>query len=65
MLWNCQGIRSERKELELFLKENNFEIVALNETFFNQKVDFKVQGHDTIKNDHSTGTRDGVATWSS
>ena len=61
MFWNCQGIRSKRKELELYLKENNFDIVALNETFLSKKVDFKIQGHDTIKNDRSPGTRGGVA----
>ena len=61
MFWNCQGIRSKHKELELYLKENNFDIVALNETFLTKKIDFKIQGYDTIKNDRSTGTRGGVA----
>ena len=61
IFWNCQGIRSKHKELELYLKENNFDIVALNETFLTKKVDFKIQGYDTIKNDRSTGTRGGVA----
>ena len=61
MFWNSQGIRSKHKELELYLKENNFDIVALNETFFTKKIDFKIQGYDTIKNDRSTGTRGGVA----
>ena len=51
MFWNCQGIRSKHKELELYLKENNFDIVALNETFLTKRVDFKIQGSDTIKND--------------
>ena len=37
MFWNCQGIRPKRKELELYLKENNFGIVALNETFLKKK----------------------------
>ena len=60
MFWNCQGIRSKHKELELYLKENNFDIVALNETFLTKKIDFKIQGYDTIKNDRSTGTRGGV-----
>ena len=50
MFWNCQGIRPKRKELELYLKENNFNIVALNETFLTKKIDFKIQGYDTIKN---------------
>ena len=60
MFWNCQRIRRKRKELELYLKENNFDIVALNETFLTKKIDFKIQGYDTIKNDHSTGARGGV-----
>ena len=61
VFWNCQGIRSKRKELEIYLKENNFDIVALNETFLTKKIDFKIQGYDTIKNDRSTGVRGGVA----
>ena len=61
MFWDCQGVRPKRKELELYLKENNFDIVALNETFLTKKIDFKIQGYDTIKNDRSTGARGGVA----
>ena len=61
MFWNCQDIRPKRKELELYLKENNFDIVTLNETFLTKKIDFKIQGYDTIKNDRSTGARGGVA----
>ena len=60
MFWNCQGIRPKRKELELYLKENNFDIVALNETFLTKKIDFKIQGYNTVKNDRSTGARGGV-----
>ena len=61
MFWNCQGIRPKRKELELYLKENNLDTVALNETFLTKKIDFKIQGYDTIRNDRSTGARGGVA----
>ena len=51
MFWNYQGVRSKRKELELYLKENNFDIVALNETFLTKKIDFKIQGkHGLIIN---------------
>ena len=49
MFWNCQGVRSKRKELELYLKENNFDIVALNETILTKKIDFKIQGYGAIK----------------
>ena len=61
MFWNCQAIKSKHKELELYLKENNLDVVAVNETFLTKKVDFKIQGYDTIKSDRSTGTRGGVA----
>ena len=50
MFWNCQGIRSKRKKLELYIKESNFDIVAQNETLLTKKVNFKIQGYDTIKN---------------
>ena len=58
---NCQGVRSKRKELELYLNENSIDIIALNETFLNKKVNFKIQGYDTIRNDRSTGQRGGVS----
>ena len=60
MFWNCQGIRSKRKELELYLKENSIDIIALIETFLKKKITFKIQGYDAIRNDHSTGTKGGV-----
>ena len=61
MFWNCQGIRSKRKELELYLKENSIDIIALNEMFLHKKINFKTQGYDTIRNDRPTGSRGGVA----
>ena len=61
MFWNCQGIRPKRKELELYLKENVIDIIALNETFLNKKLNFYISGYDTIRNDRSTGQKGGVA----
>ena len=61
LFWNCQGIRSKRKELELYIKENEFDIISLNETFLNKKHTFKIPGYDTIRNDRSTGLRGSVA----
>ena len=58
---DCQGIRPKRKELELYQKENSIDIIALNEMFLNKKYSFKIPGYDTIRNDHSTGHRGGVA----
>ena len=61
LFWNCQGIRPKRKELELYLKENVIDIIALNETFLNKKLNFCISGYDTIQNDRSTGRKGGVA----
>ena len=57
MFWNCQCVRPKRKELELYLKENNFDMVAPNK----KQIDFKIQGNYTIKSDRSTCARGGVA----
>ena len=59
--WNCQGVRSKRKELELYLNENSIDIIALNETFLTKKVNFTIPGYDTIRNNRSTGQKGGVA----
>ena len=66
MFWNCQGVRPKRKELELYVKENNFDVVVLMTRSLpieitKNKIDFKIQGYDTIKNYRSTGARCGVA----
>ena len=42
LFWNCQGIRSNRKELELYLKENVIDVIALNETFFSKITESQV-----------------------
>ena len=60
LFWNCQGIRPKRKELELYLKENVIDIIALNEMFLNKKLNFHISGYDTIRNDCSTGQGGGV-----
>ena len=52
---------SKRKELELYEKENEFDIIASNKTFLNKKLNFHISGYDTIRNDCSTGQRGGVA----
>ena len=55
VFWNCQGIGSKRKELELYLKENATDIIALNETFLSKKHNLKIPGYDTVRNGRSTG----------
>ena len=61
LFWNCQGIRPNRKELELYLKENVIDFIGLNETFLNKKLNFCISVYDTIRNDRSTGQKGGDA----
>ena len=60
LFWNCQGITPKRKELELYLKENVIDVIAVNETFLSKKHNFKILGYDTIRNDRLTGQKGGV-----
>ena len=60
LFWNCQGIRPKRKGLELYLKENTTDIIALSETFLSKKHNFRIPDYDTIGNDRSTGLGGGV-----
>ena len=60
LFWNCQCIRPKREKLELYLKENVIDIMALNERFLSKKLNFQISGDDTIRNDRSTGQRGGV-----
>ena len=61
LFWNCQGIRPKLKEVELYLKENIIDVIALNETFLSKKHNFRIPGYDTIRNDRSTGQKGGVS----
>ena len=61
LFWNWQGIRPNSNYLELCLKRNVIDVVALNETFLSKKHNFQIPGYDTIRNDRSTGYRGGVA----
>ena len=53
--------RQKRKELELYLKKNVIDVIALNEAFLSKKHNFKISGYDTIRNDRSAGSGGGVA----
>ena len=48
-------------ELELYLHENDVDILACNETYLNQKRSFSITGYDIIRNDRSDGRGGGVA----
>ena len=46
---HSQVIRLKRKKLELYLKENIIDVIALNETFLSKKHNFRIPGYDTIR----------------
>ena len=54
-------MRPKRKELELYLKENVIDVIALNEIFLSKKHNFKMPGYDTTRNNRSTDYRGCVA----
>ena len=49
------------RTLELYLKENIIDVIALNETFLSKKHNLRIPGYDTIRNDRSTGQKGCVA----
>ena len=61
VFWNCQGLRPKRKELQNYLLENDIDILALKETFLQQKFKYHLPGYDIYKNDRLVGTKGGVA----
>ena len=61
VLWNCQGLRPKRKELQNYLLENQIDILALNETFLDPKFNFDLPGYGMYKNDRLVGTKGDIA----
>ena len=61
LFWNCQDSRQKRKEIELYLKEDVIDVIALNETFLSKKHSFKIPIYDNFSNDRSTGHKGGIA----
>ena len=61
VVWNCQGLRPERKELQNYLPENQVDILALNKTFLKPKFKFHLPGYDIYKNDRLVDIKGGVA----
>ena len=58
--WNCQGLRPKQKKLQNSLLENQIDILALNETFLEPKLKFRIPGYNIYKNDRSVGTKGGI-----
>ena len=46
---------------ELYLRENNVDVIVLNETFLKPHMNFSLPGYDIKRNDRTWGTKGGVA----
>lgn len=53
MHWNCQGITTYSKSVELhnFIKENSIDVLLLNETFLKSNHSFKMSGYKVYRKD--------------
>ena len=60
---NCKRsqTKTNRKELQNCLLENQIDILALNETFLLQKLKFYLPCHYIYENDRLVGTKGGIA----
>ena len=61
--WNAQSITniSTAKQLELFLLEEQIDIVSLNETFLKDQNKFHLNGYKIYRNDRLDAAKGGVA----
>nr|XP_012216460.1 PREDICTED: uncharacterized protein LOC105668589 [Linepithema humile] len=57
--WNCQSIL--RKKLELETRIQDFQIVALSETWLTKEDRFLIKNFDTIRKDHTGRVGGGIA----
>lgn len=58
--WNIQGIAKWQAELIHFLRENNLDIMGLNETRLLSNRTIKIHGYDILRKDRASG-QGGIA----
>ena len=61
VFWNCRGLRPKWEELEHYLRENNIDVIALNETFLKPHMNFSLPGYHIKRSDRTWSTKGGVA----
>ena len=59
--WNADGLKDKLYELKQFIIDHKIDVMMINETNFNQKIDLNVQGFKCYRKDRSpTATSRGV-----
>lgn len=59
--WNANGIHQRKSEIQLFVDQNDIDVLLLNETHLTDKYNFKIQGYDFYDAKHPAGTARGGA----
>lgn len=58
-LWNANGLQNHKDELQLFIRNNNIDILLVSETHFTERSHFNLRGFDVIRCDRPNGTPRG------
>lgn len=58
-LWNANGLSQHRNEVEVFLKNNQLDMVLVSETHFTDRSYFNINGFNIIRCDRPDGTARG------
>ena len=58
-LWNVNGLAPHKFELELFLKQQQIDVMLISETHFTDKNYLKINGYNFYHTQHSSGKADG------
>lgn len=51
-IWNANGLSNHKNEIEIFLKNNNIDILLISESHFTSQTYFKINRFDTIAANH-------------
>lgn len=57
--WNANGLSDRRQELELFINENNIDIILISETRYTSKSYLRIPGYSTYLTNHPSGNSHG------
>jgi exonuclease III len=57
--WNANGLQQHKKEVKLFLNQNQIDILLISETHLTSKNHFTIPGYDLCYTNHPDGTAHG------
>ena len=60
--WNAEGIQKKKPELQAFLRNNNIDVICIQETHLTEKLRFFVRGYKTFRQDRKDRHKGGILT---